>query len=107
MNAVPQPHPHPRPRPGLLGPTRPRPQPPPRSLRLAAAVEAASLLVLLLNLVTVHAGPVTSLGGPVHGAAYLAVVALTFAAGPRATAAARWCSLLPGAGGLLVLRLLR
>ncbi|OII60425.1 hypothetical protein [Streptomyces sp. CC77] len=80
---------------------------PPRPLRLAAAVEAASLPALLLNLVTVHAGPVTSLGGPVHGAAYLAVVALTFAAGPRATAAARWCSLVPGAGGLLVLRLLR
>ncbi|WP_308315933.1 hypothetical protein [Streptomyces sp. CC228A] len=70
-------------------------------------MEAASLLALLLNLATVHAGPVTSLGGPVHGAAYLAVIALTFAAGPRATPAARWCSLVPGAGGLLVLRLLR
>jgi hypothetical protein len=46
-------------------------------LRWAAAVEALSLLVLLLNLVTVHLRPITQLTGPVHGTAYLAVTVLT------------------------------
>ncbi|WP_010476027.1 MULTISPECIES: DUF3817 domain-containing protein [Streptomyces] len=76
-----------------------------KALRAAAAVEAASVLVLLVNLLTVHAGPVTSLGGPVHGSAYLITVVATFSltsAGP-----ARALSFVPGAGGMLVLRWLR
>ncbi|MCQ0023176.1 hypothetical protein M4914_09610 [Streptomyces somaliensis DSM 40738] len=81
----------------------------PKALRAAAAVEAASLLVLLVNLFTVHAGPVASLGGPVHGSAYLVTVVATFsltAAGPSG-GAARALSFVPGAGGMLVLRWLR
>lgn len=71
-------------------------------LRLAAATELASLLVLLANLATVHWAPVSSAVGPVHGCAYLFVIVLTVRRSPdprtRATA------LIPGVGGLLVLR---
>jgi hypothetical protein len=70
-----------------------------RALRIAAGVEAASLAVLLVNLATVHAGAVTSLGGPVHGTAYLAVIACTWLV--PATAKARRWALVPGIGGLL------
>jgi len=75
-----------------------------RILRIAATVEALSLTLLLLNLVTVHTEVITSLGGPVHGMAYLTtilVVRLTPAlAVPGATARA----FVPGVGGLLALR---
>ncbi len=37
-------------------------------LRVAAAVEALSLLVLLANLATVHIDGVASLMGPIHAA---------------------------------------
>src|SRR5687767_7630304 len=73
-----------------------------RTLRIAAAVEAGSLGLLLVNLVTVHAPAITSLGGPLHGTAYLVVIALT-PAGP----ATRWRAAIPGIGGLLVLRRIR
>lgn len=73
-----------------------------RWLRYAAAVEAASLLVLIVNLLTVHAGVVTSAGGPLHGFAWLATIALAFLAPlPRS---ARLLALVPGAGGLLAVR---
>ncbi|MFE9751186.1 hypothetical protein ACFYOT_40300 [Saccharothrix saharensis] len=74
-----------------------------RALRIAAAVELLSPAVLLVNLVTVHAKPVTSLAGPVHGTAYLAVIAAT-ALFPGVSAGTRWRSAIPGVGGLLVLR---
>lgn len=74
-----------------------------RTLRIAAAAEAVSLAVLLVNLATVHADAVTSLGGPVHGTAYLAVIAGTWFM--PATARVRWSALVPGIGGLLALRL--
>jgi hypothetical protein len=71
-------------------------------LRIAAATELATLLVLLANLATVHWPPVSSAVGPVHGCAYLFVIVLTVRLSPdtrtRATA------LIPGIGGLLVLR---
>lgn len=73
-----------------------------RALRVLAAVEALSLVALLVNLVTVHAEPVTALGGPIHGTAYLAVIATTWLI-PVPTAA-RWLALIPGVGGLLALR---
>jgi hypothetical protein len=73
-----------------------------RLLRFLAAAEAVSLAVLLINLATVHAGPVTSLGGPVHGTAYLAVIACTWLT--PAPAAARRLAVIPGVGGLLALR---
>jgi hypothetical protein len=49
-----------------------------RALRIAAGVEAVSLLALLVNVATVHTDVITSLGGPVHGTAYLAVIACTW-----------------------------
>ncbi|MFR9729838.1 DUF3817 domain-containing protein [Saccharopolyspora sp. MS10] len=73
-----------------------------RLLRVAAVVEAGSLLVLLVNLVTAHWAPVTSGAGPVHGCAYLVTVAATFAA--TRSARARGWAFVPGAGGLLALR---
>ncbi|MFJ7776837.1 hypothetical protein [Streptomyces yangpuensis] len=73
-----------------------------RTLRCAAAVEAASLALLLANLLTVHTEVVTSLGGPVHGTAYLiAVLAVRRACADRA---ARWQAWIPGIGGLLAVR---
>ncbi|MFJ9764041.1 DUF3817 domain-containing protein [Streptomyces erythrochromogenes] len=76
-----------------------------RVLRIAAQVEAASLALLLVNLLTVHTGAVASLGGPVHGTAYLIVVLTARRA--SADPAARWRAWIPGVGGLLALRRLR
>ena len=73
-----------------------------RALRIAALVEAASLTVLLVNLLTLHVEAVTSLGGPVHGTAYLAVIACTWLR--SATTKARWLAVVPGVGGLLAVR---
>lgn len=74
-----------------------------RLLRIAATVEAASLAVLLINLVTVHLAPVASLLGPIHGAAYLLVIGSALSARP-AGLGARLLALVPGIGGLLALR---
>ncbi|MGW6781620.1 hypothetical protein [Streptomyces sp. NPDC054987] len=76
-----------------------------RVLLVAARVEAASLALLLGNLLTVHAEAVASLGGPVHGTAYLVVILTAW----RATAepGVRWRACVPGLGGLLALRQLR
>jgi len=76
---------------------------PPRQLRVTAHVELISLIVLLTNLFTAHARPVSSLVGPVHGFAYLAVVITTWRL-KGATNAARVLAVVPGAGGLLALR---
>ncbi|MCT2592868.1 DUF3817 domain-containing protein [Streptomyces sp. N2-109] len=75
-------------------------------LRIAAHVEVISLLMLLGNLLTVHAEGVSSLTGPVHGCAYLFVViiAVREAGAVRHPAVLR--SLVPGVGGLLSVRLL-
>ncbi|NBE50934.1 hypothetical protein [Streptomyces boluensis] len=75
-----------------------------RTLRIAAGVEAVSLTLLVLNVLTVHTELVTSLGGPVHGTAYLVVIAATWLAPATAVSGARPWALLPGFGGLLVLR---
>jgi len=83
-----------------------------RVLRIAAGFEALTLAALLVNLATVHAEPVTRLGGPLHGASYVAVIAATALVpdvrepGSRA-AAARWLAWVPGIGGMLALRRLR
>jgi hypothetical protein len=77
-----------------------------RLLRIAAALEAVTLVVLLLNLATVHVPGVASLLGPVHGAAYLtAIVAVLLHEG--APSVARWWAVVPGVGGLLAVRRLR
>ncbi|WP_407562956.1 hypothetical protein [Streptomyces sp. 184] len=76
-----------------------------RALRIAAAVELVTLAALLVNLLTVHTDAVASLGGPVHGTAYLAVIVLTWATTPvNTTPGTRPRSVVPGVGGLLVLR---
>jgi hypothetical protein len=75
---------------------------PDRPLRVAAAVELASLALLLINLATVHWPAAASLLGPTHGCAYLLVIALTFRRTPSARVrATAW---IPGVGGVLVLR---
>lgn len=71
-------------------------------LRAAARVEVASLALLLLNLATVHREAVSSLLGPVHGAAYLFVIGATWQA--TRTRRLRALAFVPGVGGLLVLR---
>ena len=77
-----------------------------RLLRVAAIVEALSLTVLLINLLTAHLPAVAAAVGPLHGAAYLLVVVATLqvAGAPRA---ARWWAAVPGVGGLLAVRRLR
>lgn len=78
-----------------------------RTLRIAAAAEAVTLLVLLANLALVHAQPVTSLGGPLHGTAYLVAIATTWHAADQGARGAVWRALIPGVGGLLALRRLQ
>ena len=73
-----------------------------RLLRAAALVEAASLLVLLGNLATVHWAPVASATGPIHGCAYLLTIAATCTT-PTPTRA-KLLALIPAVGGLLALR---
>jgi hypothetical protein len=70
-----------------------------RLLRIAAVVEFATLVALLVNLATVHWAPLASLLGPTHGCAYLAVIGATW----RLTTSrrTRLLALLPGIGGLL------
>lgn len=76
-----------------------------RLLRIAAPVELASLILLLANLATVHWAPVASLLGPVHGCAYLFVIGATVPV--TADLRTRLTAVVPGVGGLLVLRRLR
>jgi hypothetical protein len=77
-----------------------------RLLRVAAPIEALSLVVLLVNLATVHVGGVAMVCGPLHGAAYLTIVIATLLE-TTAPAAVRWRAIVPGVGGYLVLRGLR
>jgi hypothetical protein len=67
-------------------------------LKVVARVEFVSLVLLLLNLATVHWADVASLLGPIHGCAYLLVIGATL----RATRdiRTRWLSIVPGIGGL-------
>ena len=71
-------------------------------LRIAARVEAASLLLLLANLFTVHWPPLSSLLGPLHGCAYLLVIGATLQATRRTRP--RLLAVVPGIGGLLAER---
>ncbi|MFI9237464.1 DUF3817 domain-containing protein [Streptomyces sp. NPDC053079] len=75
-----------------------------RTLRIAALIEAASLTALLVNLLTWHVREITALGGPTHGMAYLVVIATTWPMAKSSPPGARWRALVPGLGGLLVLR---
>jgi hypothetical protein len=71
-----------------------------RVLRIAAAVELISLVILLVNLATVHWAPLASLLGPIHGCAYLAVIGAAWPV--TRSRRARLLAFVPGIGGLLV-----
>jgi hypothetical protein len=73
-----------------------------QGLKIAAAVELASLVVLFVNLATVHWSTVSSLVGPTHGCAYLFVIVLAFH--QTKVTAIRVTAWIPSIGGLLVLR---
>jgi len=75
---------------------------PSRLLRGAALAEFVSLALLLGNLATVHWPAVASLLGPIHGCAYLFVIGATIRA--SAATSTRLLALVPGIGGLLVIR---
>ncbi|MEV0231491.1 hypothetical protein [Nonomuraea sp. NPDC050786] len=77
-----------------------------RLLRIAAAAELSTLLVLLANLLTVHAKAITTLCGPLHGVSYVAVIAATSLASSTAPNGALWRAFIPGIGGLLAQRAL-
>ena len=68
-------------------------------------MEFVSLALLLVNLATVHWAAVASLLGPTHGCAYLFVIGATIRES-RATST-RLLAIVPGIGGLLVIRRLR
>jgi hypothetical protein len=73
-----------------------------RALRLAAVIEAGTLVVLLVNLLTAHTPTVSEGVGPLHGTAYLIVIVAVLTR-PGARQSARWSAILPGVGGLLAL----
>jgi hypothetical protein len=73
-----------------------------RWLRRVSWAETASLLVLVVNLATVHVPAVASVVGPVHGTLYLACIAVPLLL--PMPASARWLAAVPGVGGLLALR---
>ena len=75
---------------------------PSRLLRTAALVELISLALLLLNLATVHWPTLASLFGPVHGCAYLFVIGATIH--ESRDTPTRLLAIVPGIGGLLVIR---
>ncbi|MGW9135551.1 DUF3817 domain-containing protein [Streptomyces sp. NPDC055681] len=77
-----------------------------RHLRIAAQGELISLIILLTNLASAHLKPISSLMGPTHGCAYLFVVAATWRL-KQATPVTKATAVIPGIGGLLVLRRLR
>jgi hypothetical protein len=74
-----------------------------RLLRIAAPIEFASLIVLFVNLATVHWPAVSSSIGPIHGCAYLFVIIATWqtAGAPKK---AKVLAVIPGIGGYLALR---
>jgi hypothetical protein len=76
-----------------------------RVLSIAAVVEAVSLLVLLVNLFTIHLAGVAAATGPIHGTAYLAVIASALLL-PGASRTARFLAAVPGVGGGLALTLI-
>ncbi|MGI5448174.1 DUF3817 domain-containing protein [Streptomyces sp. CA-243310] len=74
-----------------------------RLLPTAAGIELGSLVVLLVNLATVHLASISTLAGPVHGCAYLFTL-VAVARDPRRTPLTTGLALLPGIGGVLALR---
>ncbi|MFD3683807.1 hypothetical protein ACFWTE_03145 [Nocardiopsis sp. NPDC058631] len=73
-----------------------------RTLSVLSALELLSVLVLLVNLATVHHDTLTGLLGPTHGALYLAV-AVTALLGRGLTVRTRVGALLPLLSGPLTM----
>jgi hypothetical protein len=73
-----------------------------RPLKIAAALEPASLAILLLNLAFGNAPSIAAAVGPIHGCLYLFVIIAT-ARDPRTTPRITALSIVPGVGGLLAL----
>ncbi|MER6911109.1 DUF3817 domain-containing protein [Streptomyces sp. NPDC000594] len=73
-----------------------------RLLRIAVIAQAATLALLLGNLLTVAEGMVSALVGAVHGVAYLMVVLIALRL-PGSDATMRLHALIPGVGGAAVL----
>jgi hypothetical protein len=75
-------------------------------LKITAAVEAVTVVLLFANLLTVHWPAVASALGPTHGTAYLVtiVTVLTLRGAPSS---AKWLAFVPGVGGYLALRRIR
>jgi hypothetical protein len=63
-------------------------------------------MVLLVNLFTTHIEAISSLVGPLHGAAYLVVITATLLSA-TASSGVRWRAAIPAIGGLLALWQLR
>ena len=74
-----------------------------RAVQVAAAAELGTLLLMLVNLATVHVPAVSSALGALHGFAYTAtVITAVLVSGGEHGVWAR--ALLPGVGGLLAAR---
>ena len=73
-----------------------------RTLRAVGAIEALTLVMLVVNLATVHLDGLAAAVGPVHGSAYLIGIALAWSA--RLSTRARLLTLIPGVGALLAVR---
>lgn len=67
-----------------------------RAARLVGALEALSLFVLVVNVVTVHLAPLAQLLGPTHGLLYLSGIALVWS-NPY-PARRKWLAVVPGVG---------
>jgi hypothetical protein len=74
-----------------------------RALRLTVVLESLTIAGLLLNLATAHVEWLASIVGPLHGTAYLAVIALVVSI-PGSSRKARWLAVVPVLGGWLALR---
>ena len=73
-----------------------------RGLGILSVLELVSVVVLLVNLATVHDATVTSLLGPVHGALYLAVAVTALLGRGLATGTRVW-ALVPFLSGPMTL----
>ncbi|MFI2366125.1 hypothetical protein [Promicromonospora sp. NPDC019610] len=73
-----------------------------RALEVLSVLELVSIVVLLVNLATVHVEGVASALGPAHGALYLAV-AVTALLGQGLLLRTRLLALVPVLGGVFTL----
>jgi hypothetical protein len=71
-------------------------------LAVLAVLELATLGVLLVNLFTVHARPITQAMGPIHGAVYTTIVVIMIFA-PGFRVADRILGCIPVVGGAIAL----